>query len=514
MALKRVFELISGFGKALSQFDFIIHILTSSLDAHKSSHKAAKRPRPSENLTPPLSLSPHPRPSSEPCQPKIKASLSNCSWDGKRRRGLPGHVLVPDLSSPKSMYRNWKPPMELAASTESDAIAKLSEAPVHDWNEIHLDHFTIYRQRSGDYEMEPLHHLNVKTGCKRLYFDGVLSVGLKKQYVKSIPFEILSIDGYGDTSPSISAVWIQTHHARAKNIWYRLGKPTAEYLRFYQPFYWVANFGKLFVDFLLEHDKVELKDFRRAFNEWLLNHYESDPEFQLWYRQYGRSDFRIVVSAYHEYLWKEATSVNDNLRNHFIWKEVDSKALRAVRPQRRAEAKTIVTPFIYECFRDTYFSSVLEARCSMNQKVITAHQSRKSLLGFSVDLVNPELSIAPPPNNTPKALISKGSVVSVLRDPVSKWKDQAELWFGKHSSCDFLSSRLCIKGTLMVLQLTCVPFAKMEPESIWKSVGCIDPQTQRCLTCGIPTRTSSSCPTTAIVAKTIFASRTLKALSP
>jgi DNA (cytosine-5)-methyltransferase 1 len=379
-------------------------------------------------MNPPFQLEP------ESAPVKIEVSSSFVFWNNKRQRGLRGHAMVSDLCPPKSLYQNWKPPMELPVSTETHAISELSEAGSQDWNEVNLDHFTIYRQRLSDHEMEPLHHLNVKTGCKRLFFDGILSVRSTKHYVQTLPFEILSIDGYGDANPSISAVWIQTRHAKVKNVWYRLGTPTSEYSRFYHPFRWIANFGKLFVDYLLEHNRVELKDFRHTFCEWLFQHYEHFPQFQQWYQQYNCVDFRSVVSAYHEFLWKEATSVDDNLRNQFIWREIDSKALQAIKPQRMIEVKTVVTPFIYECFKDTYFSSVLDARYSASQKVISAQHLRKSLLGFSVDLVPPGSSITPPPENTPRASIRKGNVVSVLRDSVSDWKDRAELWFGKHFS--------------------------------------------------------------------------------
>lgn len=41
-------------------------------------------------------------------------------------------------------------------------------------------------------------------------------------------------------------------------------------------------------------------------------------------------DFRVAIAAHVEYLWTEATDMNDKFRRQFLWKEIDPKALRAI----------------------------------------------------------------------------------------------------------------------------------------------------------------------------------------
>jgi DNA (cytosine-5)-methyltransferase 1 len=360
----------------------------------------------------------------------IERPMPSWLWGDSNEYDRRGRVLVSELIEPKSQYQGWC--SALPISCETDALSEPLAAGNTEWSEMILDHFAIYQKRNNDndHELVSLHDLNVKNGSSQLFFDGVLSVGTKRHYVQARPFKILAIDGYGESSPSVSAIWIQTSSARAKDVWYRLGKPASEYLRFHKAFCWVADFGKLFVDYLLENNNVKLNDFRSSFYEWLLQQYGSHPKFQRWYRQYGRSDFRSTVSAHVEYLWKEGTNINDGLRRHFVWREVDPQSLSAVRSQPLCESRTVVTPFIYECFKDTYFASVLESRISSDQGIITAHRLRKKLLGFQVDPMTLPSSTSFSAEHTWKLAISPGNVVSVLRDAESKWKDKAELWFG------------------------------------------------------------------------------------
>jgi DNA (cytosine-5)-methyltransferase 1 len=438
------------------------------LAAEDSGNEFAKRPKLISERRP--SMKARIRPSSETRSLYTERSRPSSLSDDSHVYGPRGSVLVSDFNQPKSQYHGWHPPFPV--SCETDAISEFLEAGDTKWIEMILDHFTVYRKRKSDNDhgMVPLHDLNVKSGDSELFFDGVLLAGKKRHYLQAQPFKILAIDGYGECSPSVYAIWIQTPYARAKNVWYRLGKPSAEYLRFYKAFCWVANFGKLFVDYLLEHDSVKLVDFRFTFYKWLLQKYDSHPKFQQWYHQYGRSDFRNAVSAYAEYLWKEATNIYDELRRHLIWKEVDPLSLSAVRPQPLCESKTVVTPFVYECFKDSYFAKVLESRASSDQGVVTAQRLRKSLLGFQTDPITPPSSTSPSPTHTSKSEVNRGSVVSVLRDAKSQWKDKAELWFGTCFIYFFLSLIEPVNHTMTIIrhqmlttsQHTCVPFMEID----------------------------------------------------
>jgi len=300
--------------------------------------------------------------------------------------------------------------------------------------------FTGWDKVTGDLEFVPLYALKTRVHCNHLLVDGILSVGTKRRSIQAAPFSVLSIEGYGDsTCPSvIGNLWLQTTQAGAKDVWYHLGKPANEYARYHQPFCWIADFGKHFVDYLLEHPTVELRNFQSDFYQWVQQYYGSTAEVSNWSRQYRSSDFRAAAVAYMEYLWKEATNISDDLRNRFLWREIDHKALSAVPPQLTlantnsdGNQMTIVTPFVYECFKNIYFASVLKPLSCTNPRVLRAQEDRKATLGF----------ITGPPtlksfetlrllNFKPQA-IQPGDVVCVPRDMETKWKDKAEIWLGK-----------------------------------------------------------------------------------
>ena len=58
-----------------------------------------------------------------------------------------------------------------------------------------------------------------------------------------------------------------------------------------------------------------------------------------------------VVTANVDFLWKESVDVDRANCMHPIWREVDPKNLIAVKAQRVIETQTVVTPFVYDCFR-------------------------------------------------------------------------------------------------------------------------------------------------------------------
>ena len=102
--------------------------------------------------------------------------------------------------------------------------------------------------------------LNVKRGEGSFMVDGILvsADGHSRAYVEGMLVDIVSIDhSDGDNKPK---VWIQSvcprSHVRAsdrrkvkrgKDVWYTLGEPADEYVRYHEPFLWLAAFARYFV---------------------------------------------------------------------------------------------------------------------------------------------------------------------------------------------------------------------------------------------------------------------------
>ena len=128
---------------------------------------------------------------------------------------------------------------------------------------------------------------------------------------------------------------------------------------------WLAQFTKFFVDYLLETDQVMLHNFRAKFSDWLQRKYGGDSELQNWLKQCGYlTDYRTTIAAHFGYLWKECHSIGatTGLCKHPIWGEVNPYALNAIPRQPNLEHKTVVTPFVFECFKHMYFHEHMEIR--------------------------------------------------------------------------------------------------------------------------------------------------------
>jgi DNA (cytosine-5)-methyltransferase 1 len=286
--------------------------------------------------------------------------------------------------------------------------------------------------------MVPLNALRTKRGCDKLMLHGIVSFNGTKLYLNSIPFSILAIEGYGDMEchSVANSIWIQTPLGNANNVWYRLAAPSAEYLRFHSAFLWIADLGKHFVDYLLENAMVCFTDFRCKFYAWLIERHGQSTEFQGWINKFQKTDFRTAIVAYIEYLWKEASDVlpDRDARRHSLWVEADPRALNSIPRQQSMCAKnnsTIVTPFVYNCFSNMYFGSVMEARHVKDCTILAVQSLRREELGFTSDS-DAALSMTVLPEMQPPMNIRQGDVVGVMRDVESKWKDNADTWFGTH----------------------------------------------------------------------------------
>ena len=362
------------------------------------------------------------------------------------------HVDVHGPAFPRSRYQGFEPPLEI--SSESDALRQLQAAfdanyastvqrPVYTY--FKLEDFNIYlpNQPRRAHELTTLDRLQNRRGYSELLFDGILSFGEEKRFLKGVPFRTMAIDGYGD--PDVHSlrdrICIQSPSAQNANVWYQLGKPSQEYRRFYHPFLWLAQFAKHFVDYLLDTENVTLNHFRNRFSEWLWVKYQDNSSFQKWFNRCSRlRDFRTTVAAHVGFLWNECYSVDDResgLCSRLIWGEVDPLQLKAIPKRNSFENRTIVTPFAYECFRRMYFHKHLEPRHVSSEAILCAIAERKKALRLSpynasqVASATVHTPQSVPETATPDGSVDvrAGDVICVDPDSDSPWKTSSSIWY-------------------------------------------------------------------------------------
>ncbi|TGO87340.1 hypothetical protein BPOR_0233g00130 [Botrytis porri] len=285
-----------------------------------------------------------------------------------------GTIQPTELIYPKSLYHGYIPP--LPASKEHQACsALLRESKNKDKTEVsstqqcfvefELADFSIYMPDTALYghELRGLQDLASKMGHSCFLFDGVLSVGNSRHYVQGVPFKVCSVGNYGEELDDVDgAIWLQSDLNIRTNIYYRLKKPASEYARFHLGFSWLANLSKHFVDYSLvcqeQRNKVSIHNFRADFAQWCQKMHTESSKFQSWYLEYGRDDFRQAISANINFLFKESVGVTSKLRSLYIWKE--TLELTSIKEHPIKENKTIVTPYVYECFSHLRFGHLLK----------------------------------------------------------------------------------------------------------------------------------------------------------
>lgn len=273
--------------------------------------------------------------------PSSTASESEFSDDGhravRRQREL-SHVKPGTLAFPRSAYEGYQP--RLPVTTESQALRDLlghlrqqrTEANERsDFGFVALEDFSVYRPPRDPRrpnELAGLEKLQVHRGASDGFlFDGILRVGTIRRYVQGVPFKIVTVEGYGDEAVTdlSDRICLQSALASRSNIWYQLGRPSREYARFYEPFLWLAEFAKHFVDYMLEMERVTLDDFRFCFHGWLTARNATCPHFQGWLAKCKLRDFRTTVSAHVPIYgmsagaWRLATLVFSSIRFGAKW---------------------------------------------------------------------------------------------------------------------------------------------------------------------------------------------------
>ncbi|KAH0562094.1 hypothetical protein GP486_003210 [Trichoglossum hirsutum] len=317
-------------------------------------------------------------------------------------------VAAPEFVFPKSSYDGYVRPLEIfnertvlkaffdeqeqeqeqeqAHTSEVFEGASRKRQKNDEFHQIELHGFSIYRPESKNTqsgELAPLHFLCARSANNDYYFDGILVDENSRRYVEKVPFTVLSIGNYLDTSLHTvgDQIWIRSSQYNRREVWYQLKEPAPEYREYHGQFLWLAEFTKHFVDYLNVVDNVSLRHFRQQFYDWAIELHGKDTDFNCWISTYGHIDFRSVVAANFEFLWKEANGVENGLHKHPIWSEIDPKRLTAVKEHRSRVENTVVTPYVYECFKRFPFGEYFNV-ITPSSKVLASRRKR----GLNLDL--------------------------------------------------------------------------------------------------------------------------------
>ncbi|RDL31841.1 uncharacterized protein BP5553_09243 [Venustampulla echinocandica] len=355
---------------------------------------------------------------------------------------------ISQLTCPKSRYIGHTPPLPISKERHVvkellEELLKQEEGKNFEGNregspdssapsdghfvEFGLSDFSIYLpdNKHHGFELRPLQNLVTKKGESTFLFDGILSYGSVKRYVQKVPFGTCSIGNYGLESHTVDGnIWIKSaYNSKTRSeIYYHLKKPAPEYARFHDGFLWLANLAKHFVDYSQQcgENQVSVFKFRDDFSQWICEHHGESPDFRDWYQQYGgRDDFRQAVAVNIQFLFKESLGVDESLRSQPIWSELMVKD--AIRKQPIVEEKTVVTPYVYGCFKDLPFGSQLKIvePVGVSKSEHASKVARLNLTeGHQIQEHGAEIPLK-------MRAVRVGDVLSVTKDGTgSVWKDE------------------------------------------------------------------------------------------
>ncbi|KAG9251135.1 uncharacterized protein F5Z01DRAFT_664071 [Emericellopsis atlantica] len=271
--------------------------------------------------------------------------------------------------------RNHYEPFEAGCPilSEQSAIENLlrSARPVlgpDEFHEIQLDDFVIYtEEKHYGVQMRSL----IRHNTQSCYFDGRLSFGEESYFVRRVAISTLPIGNYGTLESTVrDEIWITSPLSESKDLYYRLNTPAVEYKRFFEPFAWVTDLAKHFVDYINsrweEHRMlVTIHDFKAQFVSWVVSVHGDNA--LPWLTQHPSNDYRTSIVAYLEFIRKEAIGVlgEEDTYRHTLWNEVWTfqQYQRVPSPDANIQAihPTFVTPYIMALFNHLPFGQLLKA---------------------------------------------------------------------------------------------------------------------------------------------------------
>jgi DNA (cytosine-5)-methyltransferase 1 len=304
--------------------------------------------------------------------------LTETTW-AALRADRPIKVVLPEstLLVPRSHYEPFEPPAPPRREREAlNILMPIAESlcqPDDDFVEILLDEFAVYNDKPHyGVEMRSLHQLDSIHRQGQFYFDGRLSVGDTSFYVRGVPIDSMPIGNYGtsDEHTVRDNIWLCSAIASSYGIYYKLGSPAREYKRFFDPFLWVADLAKHFVDYLKvmgdSKMKVTIQNFQSSFAAWLQSLHGNHTHFLKWRARHPSPDFRTSIVANVWFFHKEAIGVlgDHAVYCHPLWDEIALFERYTEHPKDVSlvdDLSTVVTPYTYDCFEHLPFGDRLKS---------------------------------------------------------------------------------------------------------------------------------------------------------
>ncbi|KAL7271140.1 hypothetical protein RUND412_006122 [Rhizina undulata] len=357
-------------------------------------------------------------------------------------------IRQPIMVFPKSQYEGYKHrlPVDTERAVLKDFLVDDTldepESETSFFHSYRLDEFSVYypHGRRLSCELAVLSSLSFK-GEHILLFDGVLTDGETSRYVEGVPFDVLSVGNYLDTTKHDvnGNVWIQSSISREMgDVWYELGTPSSTYEPHYRPFVWLANFAKHFIDYLDEHENVTLLDFKQLFSRWIKVYHSGITSFDTWYAEYGKYDFRQAVVVHKDWLWNQVYGAAKVLiSKHPIWDEVIH--LTAVKAAPGAwEKSTVVTPYVYECFKHMYGDRLKVVAPPVNDAL-------SECVGVEIPkparVARDECGNLRPVSNV---RVKIGDVIAIDRDEESVWAGKSAIWYAYVHTIKEIGERIAL----------------------------------------------------------------------
>ncbi|KKZ64251.1 hypothetical protein EMCG_09776 [[Emmonsia] crescens] len=356
-------------------------------------------------------------------------------------------ISLPPLTFPKSSYHGYETPHP--KSTEREAVVALLNEPgidrqTYDENEfisLQLDDFVIYAlpyDSPAPHGMVSLDQVAGKLGKQtaKFFFDGVLRVPKSQGlYLEKVPFRLVSIGGYEDIEQHNVGkdMWIQSIYGASTSVgdlWYQLGTAAPEYKNYHKSFCWLADLAKYFIDYLHNHEGITLHHFKTDFSSWLKNLHGADLSFMQWMNEYRSLDFRQAINAYSNFLEKQAFDLDSSYYNHPLWAELGVTQDNRVLPMQPQKAKgTVVTPYVYQCFKNMEWAYHLTA-VKLDPQISAKHRSWLGELGFlrkEKKVKKTKLECTVELEGT--VGVCPKDVIAIRRDHQTPWKGMEDLWY-------------------------------------------------------------------------------------
>jgi len=266
---------------------------------------------------------------------------------------------------------------EIAALEELIAMDEPFDGDSEDhFLEMDLYDFCVYRApdhpKGFEGQYESMHIVAAHPQIGDWVVEGVLKSQNQQRRIRGY-VDSVSLGNYEDirTHTTLGAIWITTEVSSKKNYWYRLRDPARGYRMIWHNFLWLADFTKLFIDYLhwsFENgEKVSLLDFKSNF--WVQLQIWHGDSLESWRKQRDKNadknsakplDLRKDVLWYCEFLGHQVYSLcraddNDNrFWQHPVWNEIGAGPLSYDQQAESKLEKTVVTANVAACFHEKF----------------------------------------------------------------------------------------------------------------------------------------------------------------